>query len=272
MIQTVFFSDQLPKKFKVEWNTIKYVLQSRNIDVQLIHGTKDIWCRDYMPVKNSKGELIQFRYEPSYLKDYLHLKSDPKEVLKANNLKARYSSINLDGGNVIMSGNRAIITDRVVLENPEYSNKFRLYKEIEELLEVDLIVMPCYPPKYDMTGHIDGMMRFVDENTLISNDLKNEDPELVNNIRSILNDQGLEYIPMPFYQDKSTPISAIGIYVNYLELDDLILFPIFNQKDYIDSRAIDTIIKAFPNKEIVPININAVAREGGLMNCISWVV
>ena len=34
-----------------------------------IGNTKDIWMRDYMPVKTKSGIYISFRYEPSYLEN-----------------------------------------------------------------------------------------------------------------------------------------------------------------------------------------------------------
>ncbi len=257
-------------KHRQAFQNILNTLEGSMTKIIYLKGTKDIWCRDYMPIRNSKGELIQFRYEPSYLKNYRYLQSDPRKVLEENGIKAKFNNINLDGGNVIMHGQKAIITNRVDSENPEYADKSRLFKEIEGLLEVELIVMPCYSQKKDMTGHIDGMMRWVDADTLIGNDLELEEDWLREGIKSVLAEHGLDYIPMPFYEDKSTSMSAMGIYVNYLELEDIILFPIFEQKEEIDNKAVEVIINAFPSKEIKLININSIAKEGGLINCVSW--
>ena len=273
MRPTLYFSDLLPVslKYKSAFKRIKNILDLKNIQYKLLKSTNDIWCRDYMPVHSSSGNLIQFRYEPSYLDKDPELRSIPGEVMKANTIKSKLSNINLDGGNVIMFEDRAIFTDRVVFENPEYSNKHRLFMEIEELLEVELIVMPADLPKYDMTGHIDGMMCFLDLNTLTGNDLDKEERSISDKIRAVLDDHGLDYIPMPFFEDHSTGISAIGIYVNYLVIEDFILFPIFETPKNFDIEALDVITTAYPSKEIIPLNINEIGREGGLMNCISWV-
>ena len=40
-----------------------------NIKYKLLNNTKDIWARDYMPVKTKSGKYVSFRYEPSYLDD-----------------------------------------------------------------------------------------------------------------------------------------------------------------------------------------------------------
>ncbi len=66
-------------------------------------SAKDIWARDYMPVKVRSGKYISFRYEPGYLKDYPQLKTDfKKDVAPQFNLPIIYSDINLDGGKDIL--------------------------------------------------------------------------------------------------------------------------------------------------------------------------
>ena len=82
----------------------------------------------------------------------------------------------------------------------------------------------------------------------------------------------LNYIDVPFFSSKDSkhPDSAIGIYVNYLEVNNLIVMPIFGREE--DKQAYDIIHKAFPNKVIETINYNEVAMEGGLLNCTTWVI
>lgn len=42
-----------------------------------------------------------------------------------------------------------------------------LLTELENLLEAEIIIIPSL--KSDMTGHVDGVVRFVNENTVIGN-------------------------------------------------------------------------------------------------------
>jgi agmatine/peptidylarginine deiminase len=82
----------------------------------------------------------------------------------------------------------------------------------------------------------------------------------------------LKYINLPFFlpKDSKHPLSAVGIYVNYLEVNNLIVLPVFGRDE--DKQAIDIIQKTFPNKVIETIDYNAVALEGGLLNCTTWVI
>ncbi|MDP2089653.1 MAG: agmatine deiminase family protein [Flavobacteriaceae bacterium] len=248
------------------------MLKKHGIKYDFLKTTKDIWCRDYMPIQIEKGKFVQFRYEPSYLKDDLELQSDPKEVCKANNIEPQSSKINLDGGNVVNWSDRAIITDRVFDENPNYSNRNKLISEIEKLLEVEIIVIPQI--KSDMTGHADGLVRFADRNTLIGNDREQEYKYWKSGINKVLKEKGLDYFDIPFleHKEKKYPDHAIGCYVNYLEVQDLIILPIFEIENNKDKELQDTFRQIFSDRKIETINFNAVGLFGGLLNCTTWTI
>lgn len=271
---TVYFSERLlsDDRFTKTCNAINELLEKHSIKYGFLKATKDIWCRDYMPIQIEKGKFVQFRYEPSYLKDELELQSDPKEVCKANNIDPIFSKINLDGGNVVNWSDRAIISDRVFDENPEYSNKNKLIAEIEKLLEVEIIVIPQI--KSDMTGHADGMVRFVDRNTVLGNDREQEFKYWKNGINKILKEKGIDYIDIPFFEhkEKKYPHHAIGCYVNYLEVQDLIVLPIFETEKNKDQEVYDRFRQIFPDRKIETINYNEIGLHGGLLNCTTWTI
>jgi len=225
-----------------------------------------------MPIQTEKGKFVQFRYEPSYLKEELELQSDPKEVCKTNNFKPQFSKINLDGGNVVNWSDRAIISDRVFDENPEYSRKNKLIAEIEKLLEVEIIVIPQI--KSDMTGHADGMVRFVNRNTLLGNNREQEYEYWKNGINKILKEKGIEYIDIPFldHKERNYPDHAIGCYVNYLEVENLIVIPIFETEKNKDQEVYDKFKEIFPARKIETINYNEIGLFGGLLNCTTWTI
>jgi agmatine deiminase len=271
---TVYFSENLltDKRFIKTCSALTELLEKHLIKYDFLKATKDIWCRDYMPIQIEKGKFVQFRYEPSYLKDDLELQSDPKEVCKAKNIKPQFSKINLDGGNVVNWSDRAIITDRVFDENPEYLSKNKLIAEIEKLLEVEIIVIPQI--KSDMTGHADGMVRFVDRNTLLGNNREQEYKYWKNGINKILKEKGIEYIDISFldHKEKHYPDHAIGCYVNYLEVGNLIVIPIFETEKNKDQEVYDKFKEIFPNRKIETINYNEIGFFGGLLNCTTWTI
>ena len=269
---TVYFSDLLRTKveFKVVSENICEILNKHGKKYDFLNGTKDIWARDYMPVQTDKDRFVQFRYEPTYLKDFLELQSDPKFICDVNNIKPIFSNINLDGGNVVKWNDKVLITDRIYSENPEFTDKIQLVRKIETLLETEVIIIPQI--KSDFTGHADGLVKLVDSNTILGNDLDFEYNYWSKEMRSVNADRNFKYINMPIfeYKEKKFPNSAIGCYINYLEIEDLIVFPIFEVAGNKDKEAVDLITELYPNKIIETVNLNPVAREGGLMNCITW--
>jgi agmatine deiminase len=268
----VYFSKKiLDAKYLEAFERIKLILDKHNVEYDFLKETKDIWCRDYMPIQIDKEKFIQFKYEPSYLKDDLDLQSIPKDVLKANKFNATFSKINLDGGNVVRSSNSVIITNRIFKENKEI-DKEELVRDIELFLETKVYLIPDITD--DMTGHSDGHVRFVDNKTLLVNALEQELKYWQKGFYKMIKESGFKYIEMPWfsYSDKHHKDTAIGIYVNYLEIGNLIIFPIFEIDDDKDKEAHKVISEAFPTHIIEKVNINEIANEGGLLNCISWTI
>ncbi len=270
--QIVYLSELLKEKYPETCDRLLQILKKHNVKYAFLKGTKDIWCRDYMPVQTESGKFIQFKYSPSYLKgnkEWEESRSDVEEVCRMNNIHAQSSDINLDGGNVLICEGRAIISDRIFSENPKKS-KQELIDELSKLLECEIIIIKALNSKdEDFTGHADGMVRFVNKNTILGNRLADDYKYIQEDRRKIIEKYNLKYIDMPFFTTDNRD-SAIGIYVNYLEVNNLIVLPVFGRDE--DKQAVDIIQKAFPDKVIETIDYDEVAQEGGLLNCTTWVI
>lgn len=240
-------------------------LTIHGVGYKLLDNTNDIWLRDFMPVKTKSGKYVSFRYDPSYLDDYPDLKTDfRQDISKQLSLdNIIYSNINLDGGNIVFSPSRetAIISDRIFMENWDYSSA-ELVQKLESLLEAQVIIIPSL--RSDMTGHADGMVRFVGENTAIGNASRSLFG-LEAHIKTTLRNHGIEVYDFPYFDSKGD--SAVGCYINFLDTEQALFLPVFGVD--MDCEAIDTAKNIF-NKTIVPININEIAEQGGVLNCISW--
>lgn len=245
---------------------LRAALEARGIAFREVDGTKDVWVRDYMPVRTRTGKYVSFRYEPSYLKQHGHLRTvygEGRDVWLPE-LNAEASNINLDGGNVVFSPSReiAVVSDRVFKENSSLTES-ELLCELERLLEARVIVIPALGEDLDMTGHADGMVRFVSESTVIGNDTGDEHEA---NIRRALESEGLTVVCFPYYETGGF-LSAEGCYLNYLETDRALFLPVFGNRN--DVRAFDAASKLF-DKEVVPVYALEIARDGGVLNCVTW--
>ena len=201
--EIVYLSAILAKQYAETCKRLTDILNKHNIPFAFLEGTKNIWCRDYMPVQTPSGKLIQFKYDPSYLSapEYSDSRSDVRHVDKVNGINPIFSGINLDGGNVVMLGNKAIITDRIFSENPDW-DKEKLINELSTLLECEIIIIPAYKPEYDYTGHADGMIRFVDSNTVLVNNLDQDLKYMKVAIGKALEKANLKYINFPWFEHK----------------------------------------------------------------------
>ena len=270
--QIVYLSALLRTKYPDTCERLIQILEKHHVKYGFLEGTKDIWCRDYMPIQTKSGKFIQFKYEPSYLKkdnEWDESRSDVEEVCKLNDIDAEPSDINLDGGNVLLCDDRAIISDRVFSENNDW-NREKLVSELSRLLECEIIIIPA--ENDDMTGHADGMVRFVNRDTILGNKLADEYKYWRDGMQKVIDQYGLKYIDVPFFlpKDPKHPLSAIGVYVNYLEVNDLIVLPVFGRDE--DEQVIRIIKSVFPERTIETIDYNDVAKEGGLLNCTTWVI
>ena len=261
----IYFSDLLPQQYPDEAMAISEVLNAHQVSHQYLSHTKDIWLRDFMPIRTRTGQFIAFRYEPSYLEERPELRTDFfLDVAPQLDIDVIQSNINLDGGNIVFSPSkeRVIISDRIFSENPEFSAA-ALIPQLRILLEAEVIIIPSL--KNDFTGHADGMVRFIDENTVVGNDLPSK-YGLEQRIKRVLYQYGIDVVNFPYQQVKG--ISALGSYINYLETESCIFLPTFGID--MDEYAITQARQILPKKKVVPIHVREISQQGGCLNCISW--
>ena len=242
----LYLADSLSKDYPDFYQRFEKLMGEHNVQYKLLPDTKDIWARDYMPVQISRNKFIQFVYDPKYLKfkKYANTISDTDEICRRIDIKTIKSDIVLDGGNVGHNADKVILTNRIFEENPKYS-KTELLNELKRLFEVDKIFLIPQQPG-DFTGHADGMVSFVDENTILINDYKDENKLFMNAFEIAIHNTGLNVIKIPYQPEKSGS-SAKGIYINYLEMEKLIILPVFGIKE--DDEAIRQFEKIFSGKK-----------------------
>lgn len=265
----LYLADTLPTKYPDFFKRFECVLKDCNIPFDFLPQTKDVWAVDYMPIQTDLNKFVRFVYNPSYLqtKKYLKTISDVDRICKAISIETFKTDIIIDGGNVTRWTNKVIMTDRVFKDNPTYERK-QLIKKLHELLQVDkLYFVPEQPG--DFTGHSDGMVRFVDENTVVINDYSQE-KEWFNRAFEIgIHNTGLYYTKIPYnvYDNKSND-HANGDYINYLQMKDTIIIPTFDIKE--DDLAVKQLETIFAGQNIQTIESNEIAYDGGILNCITW--
>jgi agmatine deiminase len=266
----LFLADCLPKKQILFFERFEKVLNDCKIDFDFLKNTNDIWAVDFMPIQITKEKFIQFNYNPDYLqyKKYLSMITNAESICKALNISTQKSNLIIDGGNIIRTNDKVILCDKIFYENKSIPER-DIIKELELLFEVDKILFVPWNKKNDEIGHADGMIRFIDTNTVLINDYSNESLEFKIRFRMSIHNAGLDWIELPYnpYSNKKD-FNANGIYINYLQMKDVIIAPIFGMKE--DEQAVKIMEQIFEGQTIRTIDSNEIAEDGGILNCITW--
>ena len=268
----LYLSDLLPTEHPDFFKRFEAVLSECGIPFALLPDTKDVWGVDYMPIQTQQNEFIQFRYEPDYLMDTPENKatiSNVDSICKSIGIKPIKSNINLDGGNVSKWDDRVILCDKIFEENLDLSED-ELFEELMDYFNVNEENLHFVPwDENDFTGHADGMVRFVDANTLLINDYSQETEAFRDLFLDALETTGLDLIVLPYEpEDDPTLVSAVGLYLNYLEMEQAVIIPVFNLPS--DKKAMEILSEVFDGKKVIPLECTELAKNGGILNCISW--
>lgn len=260
-------------KYRLFWNHLKNILEWENISFELLPNTRDLWCRDYMPLQVEKDQFVQFNFSPTYYKNpkYAHLHSEPKEVTKAISfLNLEHSTITLDGGNLVKWKDSAIMTEAVLKENTHIP-KEELLSQLKAILQLELLwLIPTQP--LDSSGHADGMVRFLDSSRLLVANYEKEKGYWKNKYRKALKETGLELIPFPAVnldeKNEYGDYVATGCYINFAWIGNTIIFPQFGLDE--DAEALELIRQLMPENKVVPVDCASLAYYGGVLNCCTW--
>jgi agmatine deiminase len=262
---TVFISDLLPRRFPAVANGIKQIMAENNIPVKEISNTKDIWCRDYYPIQVDAKRFIQFTYKPDYLKGYEDKITPPQKRYPIDPLV-------LDGGNLVVGRDKVIMTDKIYRENPGWDRKL-LRTRLQSILQSRLTIIPKQP--FDYVGHSDGVVRFIDEQTVIVNDYIREDQEYGDRVKALLRREGFRVEPFPYFYTippkcKYEIDTAVGIYLNYLRVGDVVVLPTFDLPQ--DDQARQFLQRLLPKAKIFQLPATQLAEAGGVFNCVTSTV
>lgn len=270
---TVYYADATRYNYLKDIKAFKSKIEGHGYKCIELKEADDYYCRDFMPVQISNKEFVQFVFRPKrYIKqNEPEFIANPVKVEIINNLKQpRYSSIILDGGNIIKWSDKVIVTERVFSDNKhQFKSDAEIHAQLEKDLRCKVIIIPEYPN--EATGHADGLIRFIDGDTVLINETEGEpEKKWLKKFLSVLSENQLLHIkiPCPMVDEQET---ADGLYINYLQVGNLILVPQFGLKD--DKKALGIFNDVYKNDyTIEPFKARWIAENGGVLNCATWTI
>ena len=251
-------------------NDTKKVFEGKiSEEIILEASVVDIWIRDFGIVipKNP----VKFIYRPSYLDKVISdiIDTSFNRFINQLGIKIKQSDIIMDGGNFADNGlNRAVLTERIFLDNPSFSKK-ELIEAIKSKTNLsEIAIIP--EEQRDTTGHVDGMVMRVSESRLLVVDHFNEPfrKKVLSTLKSSL--PGVEVIEIPNFPSSvmvdGFP-SAAGIYVNSTITENYIYLPIFGKPE---DKIMLKLIQSYTDKKVIPIYVADIVDLGGSVRCLSF--
>ena len=111
------------------------------------------------------------------------------------------------------------------------------------------------------------------EGTVVVNNYARVDPGYGIRLRKRLRQRGLTVMELPYFQeyhDGDGIPSAVGNYVNFLRIGQLLIVPAYGVTE--DDEACRTLKQLCPDSWVVSFPCTELAREGGVLNCITWTI
>ncbi len=229
----------------------------------LADSRKHIWARDYMPIQLEKDRFLLYRYTPDYLKGFEDFIPDYRAICKELQLECVTTDIVMDGGNVVKCGDKVIMTDKIVYENPG-----RFYRdilsELENHFQAQIVLIPW--DKYEKYGHADGMVRWIDGNRVLLNNYADFDPSLRKELRKALS----EHFTVEELSYGSNAHSKLSwAYINFLQVKNCIFVPGLGIKE--DFMAQEQIQRLYPDYKVnIVDDCLRLVQDGGALNCVTW--
>ena len=244
---------------------------------------------------NGWGEKFDARLDNAINKGVIEWLMEERRALSDNcldnnqtPLNAPHSTFNyktidfvLEGGSIESDGQGTIFTTTSCLLAPHRNQpltKEQIDKRLRQMLSADRIVWLDHGQLIgdDTDGHIDTIVRPCAHDTLLyircdnPNDEHYEDfkalEEQLKGLRTA-EDKPYKLMPLPFpdpiyYDGERLPAT----YANFLIINGAVLVPTYRQPEN-DAKALETLQKAFPDREMVPIDSTIITRQHGSIHC-----
>lgn len=252
----------------------------------VIAESDDVWARDTGPmfVRDQEGHLhiADFAFDgwggkTPYAKD----DAVPEAVSAALDMdRLDISGFVLEGGSVEIASDGTMLAAKSSVisknRNPDISQT-----EAEEILAKYLGVKKFIwlngVTDEDITdGHIDGFARFYDDHTILTvpeadfyelyENIQTEDYETLTHCTNA-SDEAYDIVEIPLTKNNVSGLDYKGSYLNFYLGNEVLLLPVYGDEN--DEPVTAQMKQLYPDHEIVPINVTALYKNGGMLHCVT---
>ncbi len=248
--------------------------------------TNDTWARDSSAItvyEDSEPLLLDFVFTAWGGKFDASLDNTMSKKL-ADVYDAPIKSVDfiLEGGAIESNGKGTLLITSECVFNPNRNAALSREQSLDILKEAFgvsniLSLEHGYLSGDDTDSHIDTLARFVDAETIVY--LRCEDKEdehfealekMETELKAFRDQDGKAFtlVPLPFTRaiyDEDERLPAT--YANFLIMNKAVLVPVYNDAN--DQKALDTLQKVFPSREIVAVDCSTLIRQHGSLHCVT---
>ena len=265
------------------------LLQDSNIEIVKME-VNDLWARDTLPVftfrdKDALGIDFNFngwgnRQDHSYDSLLARQIMEKYEVSYVkSSLVAEAGALETDGAGTLLVTESSIVNNN---RNPGKS-KLEIERELKRTLGVEKIIwFPGVRDKDVTDAHVDSLVRFLRPGIVLLNrpapgSTPDEWSRSSDQAKSILEKEtdakGNKFTIIEIHEPDPDEVETIGededflsSYVNFYITNGAVIVPMFGDKGA-DEKAQSILKEYFPERDIVPVSIKALASGGGGIHC-----
>ncbi|QOP42801.1 agmatine deiminase family protein [Sulfurimonas sediminis] len=186
----------------------------------------------------------------------------------------------LEGGAVESNGAGTILTTAACMHNksrnPQFTPK-EITKKLQEFFGAEQILYlhHGYLAGDDTDSHIDTLVRFIDENTIMYVTCKDTNDEhykalkrMEEELQMLAKAYNFRLIALPmcdavYFEGERLPAT----YANFLFVNSAVLVPVYGVTQ--DQEALKIFKQAFPHREIVAVDCSVLIRQHGSLHCVT---
>lgn len=273
MKQDIYISEWLEKDYKVVYDQLIIALADLRISPIVLPYSNEVWCRDYMPVHIGEGRYVGFHFRPDYLWDKpSYHKYITRQELAVEDLSIDFSDkvdLFLDGGNYVRCGDKVVMTDKIISENPNW-RPLALLDRLEDAFQAEVILLPW--DMEELYGHTDGMVASLGEGRILLNNYRQLEKEkgkpFTRRIVKIL-EYHFDIIEIKY---DCMPSEDSWCYLNYLDTGNAIILPALSEKHDCESdlAAFSAFQHIFKKNIIKQVYAHPLVKLGGALHCATW--
>lgn len=246
----------------------------------------DVWFRDNGPIFIKNSNFVSFvNWEFNSWGQKFNWQLDnlvPLQLANFLNLNFFQTEIVMEGGSLDVNGKGTALTTRQCLlskmRNPNLTEK-DIETYLKNYLGIDKLIWLENGLEGDHTdGHIDTIVRFVDENTIvysITDDKSDPNYDTMMHNFEILqkstdkNGNHFNLIPLVLPKNrmeidgKRLPCTYANFYIG----NEFVVVPTYQDPN--DSIALKTLEKLFPNRKVIGLSSKNIIKGGGSFHCVT---